>query len=195
MSKRELEKLASVSDIDAPRAKRRKDASTTGQSDKQDTQGTQNVAVIEDTADEKEAEMDTEKMEVVQEQALKLWQTVKDAMDKECVTTRAACNRSSTTAIRSPYLFFLLILIVAARCPQISTVYPLSAYTLTTISLSRSLSRLTRSSPRSTLIYIFLWTPSNKTSKRVSGMPSDIIPRKVRSGRMPRLCMYVAFLS
>ena len=82
MSKRELGKLASVVDVDAPRAKRRKEAPP--QEEKKpdadmdvDATGGMNV---------KREQEDPAKLEQVKEQGLKLWQTVKDAVDKECVT-------------------------------------------------------------------------------------------------------------
>jgi hypothetical protein len=80
MSKRELGKLASVVDVDAPRAKRRREA--VPQEEKKpdvdvDVTGEANV---------KREQEDTTKLEQVKEQGLKLWHTVKDAVDKECVT-------------------------------------------------------------------------------------------------------------
>ena len=82
MSKRELGKLASVVDVNAPRAKRRKEAPP--QEEKKpdadmdvDATGGMNV---------KREQEDPAKLEQVKEQGLKLWQTVKDAVDKECVT-------------------------------------------------------------------------------------------------------------
>ena len=82
MSKRELGKLASVVDVDAPRAKRRKEAPP--QDEKKadadmdvDAGGAANV---------KREQEDPAKLEQVKEQGLRLWQTVKDAVDKECVT-------------------------------------------------------------------------------------------------------------
>jgi len=87
MSKRELGKLASVVDVDAPRAKRRKEAPP--QDEKKpdadmdvDAGGAANV---------KREQEDPAKLEQVKEQGLRLWQTVKDAVDKECVTDLRLC--------------------------------------------------------------------------------------------------------
>jgi chromatin structure-remodeling complex subunit RSC4 len=82
MSKRELGKLASVVDVDAPRAKRRREAAPQQDEKKPDAEtdaeaGGGNV---------KREQEDPGKLEQVKEQGLKLWQTVKDAVDKECVT-------------------------------------------------------------------------------------------------------------
>ena len=82
MSKRELGKLASVVDVDAPRAKRRREAAP--QDDKKpdgdlDLDATGGASV-------KREQEDPANLEQVKEQGLKLWQTVKDAVDKECVT-------------------------------------------------------------------------------------------------------------
>lgn len=82
MSKRELGKLASVVDVDAPRAKRRKEAPPQDEkkpSTDMDLDATGGTTV-------KREEEDPAKLEQVKEQGSKLWQTVKDAVDKECVT-------------------------------------------------------------------------------------------------------------
>ncbi len=81
MSKRELGKLASVVDVDAPRAKRRKEAPQEEKKPEVDM----DVEVTSDGNLKREQE-DPTKLEQVKEQGLKLWQTVKDAVDKECVT-------------------------------------------------------------------------------------------------------------
>ncbi|KAH9958985.1 Bromodomain-containing protein [Russula dissimulans] len=80
MSKRELGKLASVVDVDAPRAKRRREVAPHDEK-KPDP----------DTADhnalgEANVKQEQEDPAQVKEQGSKLWQTVKDAVDKECVT-------------------------------------------------------------------------------------------------------------
>jgi hypothetical protein len=85
MSKRELGKLASVVDVDAPRAKRRKEAPP--QDEKKpdadlDLDATRGASV-------KREQEEPANLEQVKEQGLKLWQTVKDAVDKECVTLRS----------------------------------------------------------------------------------------------------------
>jgi hypothetical protein len=82
MSKRELGKLASVVDVDAPRAKRRREAAP--QEEKKpdadmdlDATGETNVKQEQDVAT---------KVVQAKEQGLRLWHIVKDAVDKECVT-------------------------------------------------------------------------------------------------------------
>ncbi len=82
MSKRELGKLASVVDVDAPRAKRRKEAAP------QEEKKPETDVDVDVTGDGnvKREQVDPAKLEQVKEQGLKLWQTVKDAVDKECVT-------------------------------------------------------------------------------------------------------------
>lgn len=82
MSKRELGKLASVVDVDAPRAKRRREA--VPQEEKRPN-ADMDVDVMGEANMKREHE-DTTKLMQVKEQGLKLWQTVKDAVDKECVT-------------------------------------------------------------------------------------------------------------
>ena len=86
MSKRELGKLASVVDVDAPRAKRRREAPP--QDEKKpdpdlDLDATSGAGV-------KREPEDPANLKQVKEQGLKLWQTVKDEVDKECVT-RPVC--------------------------------------------------------------------------------------------------------
>ena len=87
MSKRELGKLASVVDVDAPRAKRRKEAAP---QDEKKPDADMDVDATGGTNVKREQE-DPAKLEQVKEQGLKLWQTVKDAVDKECVTDPAPC--------------------------------------------------------------------------------------------------------
>ncbi|KAI9444525.1 Bromodomain-containing protein [Lactarius indigo] len=80
MSKRELGKLASVVDVDAPRAKRRKEAPPPQEEKRPETD--MDVDVTGDGNVKREQE-DPAKLEQVKEQGLKLWQTVKDAVDKD----------------------------------------------------------------------------------------------------------------
>ncbi|KAI0275197.1 Bromodomain-containing protein [Gloeopeniophorella convolvens] len=89
MSKRELEKLANVVDVDAPRAKRRREAAP---QEERKADPDMDVDVTGD-ADVKQEQVDPAKLQQVKEQGLKLWQTIKDAVDKECVTAsnRVAC--------------------------------------------------------------------------------------------------------
>ena len=79
MSKRELGKLASVVDVDAPRAKRRKEAAPHEEKKPE-------VDMDVDVTGEGKGRREQEEPEQVKEQGLKLWQTVRDAVDKECVT-------------------------------------------------------------------------------------------------------------
>jgi hypothetical protein len=134
MSKRELGKLASVVDVDAPRAKRRKEAPP--QDEKKpdadlDPDATGGASV-------KREQEDPANLAQVKEQGLKLWQTVKDAVDKECVTPAP----SWLIAYSSSSMIFP----VAAHFQSISFVSPTNAPTQTITPLLRSLSLLTRSS-------------------------------------------------
>ncbi|KAH8993930.1 Bromodomain-containing protein [Lactarius akahatsu] len=79
MSKRELGKLASVVDVDAPRAKRRKEAPP---QEEKKPETDMDVDVTGEGNVKREQE-DPAKLEQVKEQGLKLWQTVKDAVDKD----------------------------------------------------------------------------------------------------------------
>ncbi|KAI0067972.1 Bromodomain-containing protein [Artomyces pyxidatus] len=81
MSKRELETLASVVDVDAPRAKRRKEAPAS--EDKKPDLSNDGASPSRSAIHDSQETVDPAKLEVVQEQGLKLWQTVKDAVDKE----------------------------------------------------------------------------------------------------------------
>lgn len=137
MSKRELGKLASVVDVDAPRAKRRREAAS--QDEKKpdpdlDLDGTNRASV-------KREQEDPASLKQVKEQGFKLWQTVKDAVDKECVTgpcallALAAYSSSST-----------MISLVTAHFQSIFFVSPINAPTQTITQLLRSPSLSTRSS-------------------------------------------------
>jgi len=88
MSKRELGKLASVVDVDAPRTKRRREVAPHDEK-KPDSDTADHNAL--GGANVKQEQEDPAKLEQVKEQGLKLWQTVKDAVDKECVTGPALC--------------------------------------------------------------------------------------------------------
>ena len=135
MSKRELGKLASVVDVDAPRAKRRKEAPP--QDEKKpdtdmDTDATGGASM-------KREQEDPANMEQVREQGLKLWQAVKDAVDKECVTS-----------LRPPalpaYSSSSMIFPVAAHFQSTFFVSPTNAPTQTITPLLRNPSLSTRSS-------------------------------------------------
>jgi chromatin structure-remodeling complex subunit RSC4 len=87
MSKRELGKLASVVDVDAPRAKRRKEAAPPQDEKKPDAETDVDVDADAGVGTSVKREQEgSAKLEQVKEQGLRLWQTVKDAVDKECVT-------------------------------------------------------------------------------------------------------------
>lgn len=75
MSKRELERLAVVVDAGAPRAKRRRETTD----EKPDVRALEAAAASQETTSE-------EARAKVKEEGLQLWQTVKDAVNKECVT-------------------------------------------------------------------------------------------------------------
>lgn len=92
MSKRELGKLASVVDVDAPRAKRRREAAP------QEKKPDPDIDLDATSAAGVKREEDPANLKQVKEQGLKLWQTVKDEVDKECVTGPAPpCARSLLT--------------------------------------------------------------------------------------------------
>jgi hypothetical protein len=86
MSKRELGKLASVVDVDAPRAKRRREAAPPQDEKKPDAETDVDAGTGGGGASVRREQEDSAKLEQVREQGLRLWQTVKDAVDKECVT-------------------------------------------------------------------------------------------------------------
>lgn len=87
MSKRELGKLAIVVDVDAPRAKRRREAAP---QDEKKPDPDMDLDATSGTGVKREQE-DPANLKQVKEQGLKLWQTVKDAVDKECVTSPVLC--------------------------------------------------------------------------------------------------------
>ncbi|KAI0640070.1 Bromodomain-containing protein [Trametes polyzona] len=85
MSKREARSIAAAGvDIDAPRAKRRREApaaTSTSPNGKQKAEASDTQAVGEH--DEENAGSDGEDREAVREKGLQLWQTLKDAVNKE----------------------------------------------------------------------------------------------------------------
>lgn len=87
MSKREARNFAAAGvDVDAPRAKRRKDAPATSNTSPDSKQHIE--AATANGAANEAAEIavgDVEDKATVKEKGLQLWQTVKDAVDKECV--------------------------------------------------------------------------------------------------------------
>jgi chromatin structure-remodeling complex subunit RSC4 len=90
MSKREATMFAAQGiDVDAPRAKRLKTGATTGQSSANAPTTGDIAAANEERSGSGENEKPSEASEQVKEKGLKLWQTIKDARDKECVTSLA----------------------------------------------------------------------------------------------------------
>ncbi|KAI8990698.1 Bromodomain-containing protein [Trametes punicea] len=85
MSKREARSFAAAGvDIDAPRAKRRKEAPATASTSPDSKQNVDAVNTQSDAKkDDENAEKIGEDQEVVREKGLQLWQTVKDAVNKE----------------------------------------------------------------------------------------------------------------
>ena len=84
MSKRELEALATV-DIDAPRTKRRKEASEEKPSQSIQTRNTTHKTDDGMQSDDGETEEDA-KLRVVREQGMLIYNKLKDAVGPECVT-------------------------------------------------------------------------------------------------------------
>lgn len=151
MSKRELGKLASVVDVDAPRAKRRREAAPQQDEKKPDAETDANVGAGGGASVKREQE-DPAKMEQVKEQGLRLWQTVKDAVDKECVTD---LRGPLVIALRQPAYLLSSTTIFAAAAPfqSLSFVSPTNAPTQTITPSSRNPSLSTRSKLN--------WTPVN----------------------------------
>jgi hypothetical protein len=122
MSKRELGKLASVVDVDAPRAKRRREAAPQEKKPDPDL----DLDATSGGAGVKREQEDPANLKQVKEQGLKLWHTVKDEVDKECVTGSCAFLRSlaaySSSTVISP---------VAAHFQSIFFASPINAPTQT----------------------------------------------------------------
>lgn len=93
MSKREASTLAPQGiDIDAPRAKRHKpgpgsQASPPRKGKEAQQQQDKDVPMEDGETKAEENGADGEEKEAVKEKGLKLWQVVKDAVNKECVMT------------------------------------------------------------------------------------------------------------
>ncbi len=87
MSKREARSIAAGGvDIDAPRAKRRKEAPATSSASperKHDAERHRSNGDVNEAAEDAEAVV--EDAEEVRLKGLQLWQTLKDAVNKECV--------------------------------------------------------------------------------------------------------------
>ena len=87
MSKREARSFAAAGvDVDAPRAKRRKEApATSSASPERKHDAEAHTATGDAKGDSQDAESVVEDKEEVREKGLQLWQTLKDAVNKECV--------------------------------------------------------------------------------------------------------------
>lgn len=109
MSKREASQIAAAAgvDIDAPRAKRRKDAAPDS---KQSTGASSADAAKKEGEGSELPKRDSPA--VVHEKGLTLWTVVKDAVDKECVTIPLA--RLSLNQSDSERVYLLLPLILAS---------------------------------------------------------------------------------
>jgi len=77
--KRELGLLTGAVDVDAPRTKRRKEL--TGSTN----HPAEAINITNDIGEQAEGSSSTDQ-EGLKEQAIRLWQMVKDAVNKECVT-------------------------------------------------------------------------------------------------------------
>ena len=87
MSKREARSFAAAGvDVDAPRAKRRKEApATSSASPERKHDAEAHTAPGDAKGDSQDAESVVEDKEEVREKGIQLWQTLKDAVNKECV--------------------------------------------------------------------------------------------------------------
>lgn len=184
MSKRELGKLASVVDVDAPRAKRRKEAPQ----DEKKPNADMDVDVTGGTTVKREEE-DSAKLEQVKEQGSKLWQTVKDAVDKECVTDPCAlCFCSPAYSLISS----TTISPAAAPFQSIFFVSPTNAPTRTITPSLRSPSLLTRSRRSSTPVNTHPSLQSRTTSNNASATPSGTTSKTARFSTMLNSYTYVS---
>lgn len=89
MSKREARTFAAAGvDVDAPRAKRRKEAPATPSTSPNDKKDPETLnTTVEAQQDDENTGNASEDKETVRERGLQLWQTLKDAVNKECVTS------------------------------------------------------------------------------------------------------------
>lgn len=108
MSKREASQIAAAAgvDIDAPRAKRRKDAAP----DSKQSTGASGADAIKKEGEGGEPSK-RDPPEVVQEKGLKLWTVVKDAVDKECVTIRLLASQLNHSDSERVYLLLPPVLV------------------------------------------------------------------------------------
>lgn len=88
MSKREARSIAAAGvDIDAPRAKRRKEAPATLNASPNGKAHTDTASTHENAKPSAEnAEGGGEDKDAIREKGMQLWQILKDAVNKECVT-------------------------------------------------------------------------------------------------------------
>lgn len=87
--KRELVSLTGEVDLDNPRTKRRKELPAPPEATVPTTQQSSATNVSDGDADVQDAEDSNIDAGVLKDQATKLWQTVKDAVNKEYVTNQA----------------------------------------------------------------------------------------------------------
>ncbi|TFY61151.1 hypothetical protein EVJ58_g4698 [Rhodofomes roseus] len=129
MSKREASQIAAAAgvDIDAPRAKRRKEAPA----DSKPLAGTNNADGVKKEGESSEPKRDGP--EVIKEKGLRLWTTVKDAVDKECVivcspTTHYILTPNAFTTyfhpLQSAIAYHSALVMSAASNTPIHLVYP-----------------------------------------------------------------------
>jgi hypothetical protein len=92
MSKRELGQLSGLNDTDAPRSKRRRDAAQAGAGTSSDVDIVHSDPIVPE-------DEDGVGIVSLKESSLELWQTVRDAVNKECVSI--PCNPFRPAPFRS----------------------------------------------------------------------------------------------
>ena len=118
MGKREADMFAAQLegvDLDAPRAKRHKTAASSSVVVKEEAGSTGGASSAQ-----AEAKAASEDPQAVKEKGLKLWQAIKDAVNKECVTLSFRLQRFSDNC---SHFFHLSTLIYSSTmvCPSTST--------------------------------------------------------------------------
>ena len=89
MSKREARTFAAAGvDVDAPRAKRRRDAPATTSTSPNGKHAADATHATGGANGDGESGGTGESREVVREKGLQVWQSLKDAVNKECVTSQ-----------------------------------------------------------------------------------------------------------
>ena len=103
MSKREIRSFAAAGvDVDAPRAKRRKEAPATSTVSTSPNGKADDTAPVngENGAGTENATVQAEDPAEVKEKGLQVWHTVKDAVNKECVPFRSSLSHLTLTSYR-----------------------------------------------------------------------------------------------